>query len=38
MTLAGWLFMLLSWGAIIWLMVFSYAKILRPKPPKKKAK
>ena len=28
MTLGGWVFMLATWGVILWLTVYSYRKIL----------
>lgn len=34
MSLAGWIFMVLSWTLIMALMAFSYYKILQ-QPPKK---
>jgi len=33
MTDAGWIFMLLSWGVIIGLFVYSMARTLLPKKP-----
>ena len=33
MTAAGWAFLLLSWTAILWVTVFCFARLLRPKPP-----
>jgi len=31
MTLSGWIFLILSWGLIIFLSVFSFYKILTKK-------
>jgi len=28
MKLSGWVFMIAYWGFIIWLVIFSFAKIL----------
>lgn len=29
MKISGWLFMLFSWGFILWLFVFSFSRILK---------
>jgi len=31
MRLGGWIFMILSWGAIIWVTAFSFRRILSKK-------
>jgi hypothetical protein len=31
MTWAGWLFLILSWGFILWLTVFCFAKVFSKK-------
>lgn len=32
---SGWIFMALSWGTILWMIGFSYYKILKNPAPKK---
>ncbi len=34
MRLSGWIFMIVSWSAIIALIVFSYSKVLAKKKPR----
>lgn len=33
MTAAGWVFLIASWGGILWLTVFCFARLFRQKPP-----
>lgn len=33
MKMAGWIFMLLSWGVILGLFVYSMVRTLRPRKP-----
>lgn len=35
MTLAGWIFMIVSWTLIVGVMVYSYARILSKEEDKK---
>jgi len=30
MTVGGWLFMIFSLGFVLWLVTFSYSRVLRP--------
>jgi len=36
MRLEGWIFLILSWGAIVWVTVFSFRKVLQKKKRKKR--
>lgn len=38
MKLSGWIFMISSWAFILWLMVYSYEKVLKRETPERTEK